>query len=83
MLAEEKQRYLKGRRQQEPQETDLQEKGTRGGALQPLSLLHLQGPIFLLVVGFALGALLFLLEVLLPVVGAVGGESSKPSGSAG
>lgn len=82
-LDEEKQRYLKGRRQQETQQIEVQEKGTRRSALQPLSLLHLQGPIFLLAGGFVLGAVVFLLEVLLPLVGAVGESSRKPSASVG
>lgn len=85
MLGEEKKRYHKIR-QQMKQETEaagtVQEKETHSGDLQPLSLLHLQGTLFVLVTGLLVGVLVFLAERLLPSAGSAGGGApGKPSSS--
>nr|XP_027235080.1 uncharacterized protein LOC113826396 [Penaeus vannamei] len=57
-------------RQQEKQKTEaagaVQKEGSQSGDLQPLSISHLQGTLFLLVVGLLVGVLVFLAERLMP-----------------
>lgn len=83
MLTEEKKRSHKIRLQ-EKQDAEatgkVQEKESQSAALQPLSIKHLQGPLFLLVSGLVVGVLVFLAEVLMPSTGSAGGRgASKPS----
>ncbi|XP_042876366.1 uncharacterized protein LOC122256015 [Penaeus japonicus] len=83
VLTEEKKRSHKIRLQ-EKQDAEatgkVQEKESQSAALQPLSIKHLQGPLFLLVSGLVVGVLVFLAEVLMPWTGSAGGRgASKPS----